>query len=110
MDDNKGTFLLLALSIKGNKILEAISNQQDCVKLDLDESSKEYPNSIKSTLINKTRVLFIVNVFKEGFKQKILINFGLISRISKIEEIKFFFVNCKNKFIRTMFKIFLIDY
>lgn len=40
MDDNKGTFLLLAHSIKGNKILEAISNQQDCVKLDLDESSK----------------------------------------------------------------------
>lgn len=59
MDDNKGTSLLLVHSIKGNKILEAISNQLDSVQVDLDESIKENTNMIKSSSINKNRSVFI---------------------------------------------------
>lgn len=87
MDDNKGTSLLLVHSIKGNKILEAISNQLDSVQVDLDESIKENTSMIKSSSINKNRSVFIYIVCKEGFKQAIK-KYELINKMSKRGKIK----------------------
>ena len=87
MDDNKGTSLLLVHSIKGNKILEAISNQLDFVQVDLDESIKENPSMIKSSPINKDRSAFIDTICKAGFKQSIK-KYELLTKMSKREKIK----------------------
>ena len=87
MDDNKGTSLLLVHSIKGNKILEAISNQLDYVQVNLDESIKENPSMIKSSPINKDRSAFIDTICKAGFKQSIK-KYELLTKMSKREKIK----------------------
>ena len=98
MDDNKGTSLLLVHSIKGNKILEAISTQLNYVQVDLDESIKENPSMIKSSTINKDRSLFIGIIIREGFKQAIK-KFQLITKMSKKYKMNSFFTNCKNKLL-----------
>ena len=98
MDDNKGTSLLLVHSIKGNKILEAISNQLDYVQINLDESIKENPSMIKSSPINKKRSVFIDTVCKKGFKHTIK-KFELISRMSKKDKMNIFLTNCKNRLL-----------
>ena len=98
MDDNKGTSLLLVHSIKGNKILEAISNQLDYIQVDLDESIKENPSMIKSSPINKDRSVFIGIIIREGFKKAIK-NFQLIPKMSKKYKMYSFFTSCKNKLL-----------
>ena len=90
MDDNKGTSLLLVHSIKGNKILEAISNQLDFVQVDLDESIKENPSMIKSSPINKDRSAFIDTICKAGFKQSIK-NMNYLLRCLKEKRLNKFF-------------------
>lgn len=98
MDDNRGTSLLLVHSIKGNRILDAISNKLDFVQVDLDESIKENPSMIKSSPINEDRSVFIGIVIREGFKQAIK-KFKLVTKMSKKYKMNSFFTNCKNKLL-----------
>ena len=98
MDDNKGTSLLLVHSIKGNKILETISNQLNYIQVDLNESIKENPSIIKSSPINKDRSVFIDTISKEGFKQAIK-KYELLTKMSKKDKMNIFLTNCKNKLL-----------
>lgn len=98
MDDNKGTSLLLVHSIKGNKILETISNQLNYIQVDLNESIKENPSINKSSPINKDRSVFIDTISKEGFKQAIK-KYELLTKMSKKDKMNIFLTNCKNKLL-----------
>ena len=98
MDDNRGTSLLLVHSSKGNRILDAISNQLEYVQVDLDDSITENLSVIKSSPINKDRSVFIDTVCKEGFKQAIK-KYKLITKTSKNDKINIFLTNCKNKLL-----------
>ena len=89
MDDNRGTSLLLVHSNKGNKILDAISNQLDYVQVDLDESIKENPSMISSSSYNENRTDFIDlmikgNISKAIKKYNLIIKTRLIDKIINI--------------------------
>ena len=89
MDDNKGTSLILTHTAKGEKMMNAVSENIKCEQVYLEQAARENPSLLRSSVHKQNRDIVLKTIESENFQEILpLLQVKQPQRRSKKEIIK----------------------